>query len=106
MLPSLSNQNPGQVVFEDNFAYGDGMTLSAYSLRGCRVANFVPEGIASFLRLPTDDSIVFSGTDELGVTSTGPSYLFFYGASSRCYKPVGNITYLLPNCSHSLLMST
>ena len=103
---SLSMQSPGRILFEDNFAFGDGLTMSAYSLRGCQVANFVPKRIADFLLIPTDGTNQFNDSRLLGTTSTGPSYLFFYGASSHCYKPVGNVTYLLPNCSHSLLMDT
>ena len=93
-------------MFENNFAFGDGLAISAYSLRGCQISNFVPDNIAQFLPVQSDGNNVFNGSSELGTTSTGPSYLFFYGASSSCYKPVGNVTYLLPNCSHSLINST
>ena len=99
-------QTPGRVVFENNFAFGDGLAISAYSLRGCQISNFVPDNIAQFLPIQSDGNNVFNGSSELGTTTTGPSYLFFYGASSSCYKPVGNVTYLLPNCSHSLINST
>ena len=99
-------QTPGRIVFEENFAFADGGTVSAYSLRGCQIANFVPPSISHFLAVPSDGTNLFRDPEALGSTTTGPSYLFFFGASTRCYKPVGNLTYLLPNCSHSLLNQT
>lgn len=100
-------QEKERFIFDNNTAIEGGLTINAYNLRGCMVSNFVPTNISNnFLRLIGDDTIVFNNTEVLGVTSTGPSYLFFYGASTRCYKPVGNITYLLPNCSHNLLNDT
>ena len=47
-----------------------------------------------------------ANSDPLQSTSTGPSFLFFYGASTRCLKTVAGVTYLLPNCSNDLLNST
>lgn len=94
-------------MFEGNRAFGEGHTMLAYSLRGCQVANFVPTNISRFLAVPSDDTIIYNDTNDIsGITATGPSYLFFFGASTVCYKPVGNITYLLPNCSHELINKT
>jgi hypothetical protein len=93
-------------VFEDNFAFTEGHTVSAYSLRGCQISNFVPTSLSKFLVISSDGTNLFKDTEALGATTTGPSYLFFFGASTRCYKPVGNITYLLPNCSNSLINQT
>ena len=80
--------------------------MRAYSLRGCQIANFVPRNLSHFLPFVSDNTTVFEDARSLGTTTTGPSYLFFYGASTRCYKPVGNVTYLLPNCSHGLIDQT
>ena len=80
--------------------------MSAYSLRGCQIANFVPASIAHFLTITSDGTNLFNDTLALGTTTTGPSYLFFFGASTSCYKTVGNVTYLLPNCSHTLINQT
>lgn len=99
-------QTPGRIVFENNFAFSGGHTISAFSLRGCQVANFVPAQLSQFLLVASDGTNRFNDSTELGTTSTGPSYLFFFGASTKCYKPVGNITYLLPNCSNSLINET
>lgn len=103
-LCSLSLQT-ARFVFQDNRAFISGDNIYAFSLRGCRVSNFVPREIADFLLIGSDKAVQYNFTDEgvLGSTATGPVYLFFYGASTKCYKPVGNVTYLLPNCSNSLL---
>lgn len=106
-LSSISLQESEErIIFEGNTAIAEGGTVWAYSLRGCQIANFVPNNLSYFLPVFSDNTTVFDGTGALGTTTTGPSYLFFYGASTRCYKPVGNVTYLLPNCSHTLLNQT
>lgn len=102
----VSMQSPGRILFENNFAFSNGFTMSVYSLRGCQISNFVPDNISQFLAIPSDGTNIFKDNPELGSTSTGPSYLFFFGASTSCYKPVGNVTYLLPNCSHALINNT
>lgn len=106
LMSCIPTQMPGRIVFKDNFAFSNGFTMSAYSLRGCQVANFVPDNISQFLAIESDGTNLFNDSTELGTTSTGPSYLFFFGASTSCYKPVGNVTYLLPNCSRALINDT
>ena len=100
-------QTPARITFDGNTASLEGDSINAYSLRGCRVSNFVSSGIAAFLAIQSDGTVAYENiASNLTSTSTGPSYLFFYGTSTRCYKVVGDITYLLPNCSHDLLTET
>ena len=81
--------------------------MLAYSLRGCQVSNFVPSNISRFLAVSSDETVMIRDSAQVtGTTTTGPSYLFFFGASTACYKPVGNLTYHLPNCSHALINKT
>lgn len=70
------------------------------------MANFVPEEAAQFLLIQSDGTVGYDNASVLDNIATGPTNLFFYGASTKCYKTVGNITYLLPNCSRDLLNDT
>lgn len=99
-------QVPRRFTFVGNSAVAEGQSIHSFSLRGCIVANFVPKETARFLLIQSDGAVGYDDASILENTSTGPSNLFFYGASTKCYKKVGNITYLLPNCSHDLLSDT
>jgi len=100
------NQVRRRFIFSDNTAVVEGQNIYAFNLRGCIISNFVPNDTAQFLSLRGDGTVVYQNANPLESTSTGPNYLYFYGASTKCYKPVGSVTYLLPNCSHELLHDT
>ena len=104
---SLSlSQTVTRFLFIGNRAVAEGHTVHSFSMRGCIAANFLPEESSHFLPIPNDGTVMIDNELVLQTTSTGPTNLFFYGASTRCYKTVGNITYLFPNCSHTLLNET
>ena len=93
-------------IFDSNTAITEGQTNYIFNLRGCIISNFVPNDTAQFLLILSDGTVLYKNANSLDSTSTGPNYLYFYGASTKCYKPVGSVTYLLPNCSHELLHDT
>ncbi len=84
----------------------EGQSIFSYSLKGCFISNFVPVVTAGYLLIQSDGAVGYDDPSILDNTSTGPNNLFFFGASTTCYKTVANITYLLPNCSHELLNET
>ena len=100
------SQVPRRFTFVGNTAVSEGQSIHSFSLRGCIVANFVPNVTAGYLLIPSDGTVVYEDPSILDNTSTGPSNLFFFGASTKCYKTVADVTYLLPNCSHELLNKT
>jgi len=72
-------------------------------------SNFVPAPVDQFFAFQNDGTVyhkVPSNQDPLQSTTTSSNFLFFRGASVKCLKVVGNITYLLPNCSSDLLQLT
>lgn len=99
-------QSEERFTFKGNTASFEGQDINSFSLKGCLASNFIPEAIAeTFLPIRSDGTVVHE-ISPLQSTSTGPTFLYLYGASSKCYKSVNGITYLLPNCSNSLLNST
>ena len=82
--------------------------MDVFTLRLCRVSNFLPASVAQFVPIPLegDLTVMHVTEDEHQSTITGPNFIFFYGASTKCYKKVANTVYLLPNCSHDLLYKT
>ena len=106
LLYCLLQPLPGdRLFFSNNSALELGNDFNIYSLRSCQLGYFLPaQFTSSFVTPVPDNPVVLETDDPLLVTTTGPSYLYFYGASCRCYKTVGNITFRLPNCSHQLLM--
>lgn len=96
-----------------NAAIKQGQTMDVFTLRLCRVTNFLPASVAQFAQIRLDDvhsfadrTVMYVTDDDHQSTITGPSFIFFYGASTKCYKQVNNTVYLLPNCSHDLLYDT
>ena len=106
MIAPCYAQVQDRVIFRGNQALSEGDTIYAFSLRGCVVGNFVPFNTSRFLTIENSGAVSYDEVSTLESTATGASFLFFYGASSRCYKPVGDTTFLLPNCSHELLNET
>ena len=93
------------IIFSNNTALASGNDFSIFCVRSCFQNYFIPEPFDQYvLTLQDRNPVVIVTDDPLGVLSTGPTYLFFYGASTKCYKQIGDLTYLLPNCSHDLLM--
>ena len=87
--------------------------MDVYTLRLCRVTNFLPTSVAQFAQIRpkdvnnfTDRTVMYVTNDDHQSTISGANFLFFYGASTKCYKRVANTVYLLPNCSHDLLNYT
>lgn len=97
---------PGdRLIFSNNTALQFGNDFEIYSLRSCQLGYFLPAPFTPYFISPVaNNPVVLETDDPLLATSTGPSYLYFYGASCHCYKTVGNISFLLPNCSHQLLL--
>ena len=92
----------------NNTADKQGQTMDLFTLRLCRVSNFLPDSVAQFVPIPLkdDQTVVYVTDDDHQSTITGPNFVFFYGASTKCYKQVANTVYLLPNCSQDLLHNT
>lgn len=82
--------------------------MDVFSLRLCVVTNFLPDSVAQFvpIQVDNDHTVLYVTDDDHQSTVTGPNYIFFYGASTKCYKQVANTVYLLPNCSQELLYDT
>ena len=102
-------QNPRRFTFIGNKASFEGPHVHSFSLRSCISSNFVPAAVDRFFAFPNDGTVYIEvppNGDPLQSTTTGSNFLFLYGASMKCLKMVGNITYLLPNCSNALLKST
>ncbi len=97
-------------TFDGNSALYGGRDVHSFSLRGCLASNFVPDEIGNqFFSIRSDGTVSHQlqpMADPFITTTTGPNFLFFYGSSTKCYKTVAGVTYLLPNCSISLLNST
>ena len=79
--------------------------MDVFTLRQCRVPNFLPASVAQFapVRMEDNFTVVYKTEDDHQSTVTGPNFMFFYGASTKCYKQVADTVYLLPNCSRDLL---
>jgi len=101
-------QNYTRFYFEYNSAAGLGQTMDVFTLRQCRVFNFLPASVARLAPDQSNDNltVMYKTQDDHQSTVTGPNFVFFYGASTKCYKQVNNTVYLLPNCSHDLLNET
>jgi len=83
--------------------------MDVFTLRLCTLFNFLPASVAQLaqIRSNTDDrTVMYLTEDDQRSTTTGPNFLLFYGASTKCYKKVADTVYLLPNCSHDLLYDT
>ena len=82
--------------------------MDVFALRLCRVSNFLPPSVEQFIpvRLGDNHTVMYETDDDHQSTITGPNFIFFYGASTKCYKQVANTVYLLPNCSNDLLYNT
>ncbi len=93
------------LYFSGNTAVTSGNDFAVYCVRTCFLSNFLPDLFDRYvLPNPFSHPVIIETDNPLAVTSTGPTYMFFYGASTKCYKPVGDLIYFLPNCSNQLLM--
>ena len=104
---SLSLSLQSLIYFSNNTATSSfsGNDFHIFNIRSCQQGYFFPSLLRDFIPTVPFNPVVIATDTPLLTTSTGPSYLFFYGASSKCYKTVDEVVFLLPNCSHELLMS-
>lgn len=93
------------LYFSNNSALSYGNDYNVFNVRSCRQGYFFPRVLQQFVPDIHNNPVVIETDTPLLTTSSGPSYLFFYGSSTKCYKQVGGIVYHLPNCSHQLLMN-
>ena len=90
-------------MFENNSAVIYGPSYSLPNLRACDLSYFVPGNVTQLVsRFESNEEVEYSNSPFQSAVSTGPSFILFYGASTRCFKTVANISYLLPNCSNTL----
>jgi hypothetical protein len=95
---------PTRFFFRNNSATFFGSLFSVNSLHFCDIGYFVPSNVTNLVSLFQSNNVVeYTDSPLQSGLSTAPSFIVFYGSSSQCYKTAGNITYLLPNCSHQLL---
>jgi hypothetical protein len=100
----LAFQEPTRFFFRNNSATFFGSLFSVNSLHFCDIGYFVPSNVTNLVSLFQSNNVVeYTDSPLQSGLSTAPSFIVFYGSSSQCYKTAGNITYLLPNCSHQLL---
>lgn len=105
-ISRLTPQVRTRFLFENHSAVLYGSSYFLPNLRACDLSYFVPANVALLVsRFESNEEVEYLNSPLQSGVSTGPSFLLFYGASTRCFKTVANISYLLPNCSNNLTTS-
>jgi predicted outer membrane repeat protein len=94
------------IYFINNTAVISGNDFHVFNLRSCSQGYFIPNPLQMCFPNVQNNPVAIETDTPFLSTSTGPSYLYFYGSSTGCYKPVGDIIYKLPNCTSDILKDT